>query len=149
MPPPNPEESEVLVLPSQVHPSYPYGDPLSIKHPASLPRRPYDPASRALSEGLGYGGGCVNGSLRLKDLALYLLFPGPVDQAREEAERAAQMRKMASGTTFNYPPLQAPPEQSVDEEEEIENGETDRDEDEEGVSEDEAEGESVLDGDDE
>ncbi|KAL7282733.1 hypothetical protein ACG7TL_004207 [Trametes sanguinea] len=44
---------------------------------------------------------------------------------------------------------EAPPEQSVDEEEEIENGETDRDEDEEGVSEDEAEGESVLDGDDE
>ena len=38
------------VLPSQVHPSYPYGNPLSIKHPASLPRRPYDPASRALFE---------------------------------------------------------------------------------------------------
>ncbi|KAI9057644.1 hypothetical protein FKP32DRAFT_1660693 [Trametes sanguinea] len=146
MRPPNPEESEVL--PSQVHPSYPYGNPLSIKHPASLPRRPYDPASRALFEDMGYGGGGVNGSLRWKDLALDLLFP--VDQAREEAERAAQARKMASGTASNHPPPQAPPppEQTVDEEE-IENDENDGDEDEEGESEDEGDGGSILDGDDE
>ncbi|KAI0369125.1 hypothetical protein BV20DRAFT_1122252 [Pilatotrama ljubarskyi] len=143
MRPPNPEESEVL--PSQVHPSYPYGNPLSIKHPASLPRRPYDPASRALFEDMGYGGGGVNGSLRWRDLALDLLFP--VDQAREEAEKAAQARKMASGTTSNHPPPQPPPpqDQTVDEEED-ENDENDADEDEEGDG--EGEGESSF-GDDE
>ena len=121
----------VSVLPSQVHPSYPYGNPLSIKHPASLPRRPYDPASRALFEDMGYGGGGVNGSIRWKDLALDLLFP--VDQAREEAERAAQARQMASGTTpTNHPPpqpQQPPQNQAVEEEEEDENDENDEDED--------------------
>ncbi|KAI9067983.1 hypothetical protein FKP32DRAFT_1672690 [Trametes sanguinea] len=146
MRPPNPEESEVL--PSQVHPSYPYGNPLSIKHPASLPRRPYDPASRALFEDMGYGGGGVNGSLRWKDLALQMLFP--VDQAREEAERAAQARKMASGTTSNHPPPQQPPpppEQTVDEDEEIENDENDGNEDEEDESGDEDDGELSFEGD--
>ncbi|OSD04864.1 hypothetical protein PYCCODRAFT_1450870 [Trametes coccinea BRFM310] len=147
MRPPNPEESDVL--PSQVHPSYPYGNPLSIKHPASLPRRPYDPASRALFEDMGYGGGGVNGSLRWKDLALDMLFP--VDQAREEAERAAQARKMASGTTSNHPPPQPPPpqEQTVDEDEEIENDENDSNEDEEGESGDEGDGEPSFQGDEE
>ncbi|KAI8969374.1 hypothetical protein BD414DRAFT_503591 [Trametes punicea] len=145
MRPPNPEESEVL--PSQVHPSYPYGNPLNIKHPASLPRRPYDPASRALFEDMGYGGGGVNGSLRWKDLALDLLFP--VDQAREEAEKAAQARKMASGTTSNHPPPQPPPpqQQIVAEEEEEENDENDGEEDDEGA--DEGEGESSYEDDEE
>ncbi|RDX48145.1 hypothetical protein OH76DRAFT_1405064 [Lentinus brumalis] len=130
MKPPNPEESEVL--PSQVHPSYPYGNPLSIKHPASLPRRPYDPASRALFEDMGYGGGGVNGTIRWKDLALDMLFP--VDQAREEAERAAQARQMASGTTSNHPPAQPqqqPPPNQVIQEEEDENDENDDDDEDE------------------
>lgn len=137
------------VLPSQVHPSYPYGNPLSIKHPASLPRRPYDPASRALFEDMGYGGGGVNGTIRWKDLALDLLFP--VDQAREEAEKAAQARQMASGTTSNHPPAQAQPAQNqAVEEDEDENDENDADEEEgEGDDEEGAEGESSYDDDDE
>ncbi|KAH9940877.1 uncharacterized protein BXZ73DRAFT_98709 [Epithele typhae] len=109
--PPNPEESEVL--PSQVHPSYPYGNPMSVKHPAALPRRPYDPTSRALFEDMGYGGGGVNGSIRWKDLALTLLFP--VDSAREDADKAAQARQMASGTASNQQQpqqqQQVPPQQ--------------------------------------
>lgn len=122
------------MLPSQVHPSYPYGNPLSVKHPAALPRRPYDPASRALFEDMGYGGGGVNGTIRWKDLALDLLFP--VDQAREEAEKAAQARQMASGTTSNHPPAQ--PQQPVQNnqaaapEEEEENDENDEDEEGDG-----------------
>ncbi|KAI0086305.1 hypothetical protein BDY19DRAFT_894948 [Irpex rosettiformis] len=102
MVPPNPDDSDVL--PSQVHPSYPYGNPTSLKHPASRPRRPYDPASRALFEDMGYAGGGVNGSLRWKDLALDLLLP--VDEAKEEAERAAAARKIASGAAH---PVHAPP----------------------------------------
>ncbi|KAI0794107.1 hypothetical protein C8Q74DRAFT_557212 [Fomes fomentarius] len=145
MKPPNPEESEVL--PSQVHPSYPYGNPLSVKHPASLPRRPYDPTSRALFEDMGYGGGGVNGSIRWKDLALDLLFP--VDQVREEAERAAQARQMASGTTSNHPApqpqQQAAQNQVVEEEEEDENDENDAEEEED----DDGDGESSYEEDDE
>lgn len=88
-----------IVLPSHVHPSYPYGDPTNIKHPAARPRVPYDPTSRALFEDMGYAGGGANGTLRWKDLALDILLP--VDHEKEEAERAAQARKMASGATAN------------------------------------------------
>jgi len=100
MVPPNPDDSDIL--PSQVHPSYPYGNPTNIKHPAARPRAPYDPSSRALFEDMGYAGGGVNGALRWKDLALDTLLP--VDHEKEEAERAAQARKMASGASSNNNP---------------------------------------------
>ena len=98
---------------------------------------------------MGYGGGGVNGTIRWKDLALDLLFP--VDQAREEAEKAAQARQMASGTTSNHPPAQAQPAQNqAVEEDEDENDENDADEEEgEGDDEEGAEGESSYDDDDE
>jgi hypothetical protein len=93
------------VLPSQVHPSYPYGNPTNIKHPAARPRPPYDPSSRALFEDMGYGGGGVNGALRWQDLALDLLLP--VDEEKEEAKRATQARKMASGAASSQNPQAA------------------------------------------
>jgi len=97
---------------------------LNIKHPAARPRRPYDPSSRALFEDMGYSGGGVNGSLRWKDLALDTLFP--VDEAREAADKAAQARKLASGTSANHPPPQQPhmqAAQATDDEDEEENDE--------------------------
>ncbi|KAF6763769.1 hypothetical protein DFP72DRAFT_745053, partial [Ephemerocybe angulata] len=97
MVPPNPDDSDNL--PSQVHPSYPYGNPTSVKHPASKPRIPYDPTSRALFEDMGFAGGGVNGQMRWKELALDQLLP--VDEEKEEAKRAAQARKMATGATSN------------------------------------------------
>ncbi|KIM44820.1 hypothetical protein M413DRAFT_442787 [Hebeloma cylindrosporum] len=97
--PPNPDESDIL--PSQVHPSYPYGNPTSLKHPASKPQPKNDPASRALFEDMGYGGGGVNGSIRWRDLALDELLP--IDEDKEEAKRAMQARKMASGAANNNP----------------------------------------------
>ncbi|KAI0030072.1 hypothetical protein K488DRAFT_55014 [Vararia minispora EC-137] len=114
MVPPNPDDSEIL--PSQVHPSYPYGNPTNLKHPAAHPRVPYDPTSRALFEDMGYAGGGVNGALRWRDLALDILLP--VDREREEAARAAQARKMATGAAAAQqqqqqqavPPLPMPPE---------------------------------------
>lgn len=73
----------------------------------------------------------MNGSLRWKDLALDTLFP--VDEARQEAERAAQARKMASGASTNQPAAQAPPAQVQqpvgEDDEEEENDENDEDED--------------------
>jgi len=122
------------VLPSQVHPSYPYGNPTNIKHPAARPRVPHDPASRALFDDMAYAGGGVNGALRWKDLALDLLLP--VDREKEEAERAAQARKMASGTsTNNNPPPQRGPEagppgeQAIDEEDEEDESEDENEND--------------------
>ncbi|KAF8320146.1 hypothetical protein F5887DRAFT_1066272 [Amanita rubescens] len=106
MVPPNPDDSDVL--PSQVHPSYPYGDPTNIKHPAAKPRPPYDPFSRALFEDMGYVGG-VNGALRWKDLALDELMP--IDEEKEEAKKAMQARKMASGTTNTTPQQTQQPQQ--------------------------------------
>ena len=118
------------VLPSHLHPSYPYGNPTNIKHPAARPRVPYDPTSRALFEDMGYAGGGVNGTLRWKDLALDILLP--VDKEKEEAEKAAHARKMASGATANQyqPPsqqLEAAGEEG-DADDENENDENDDDE---------------------
>ena len=146
MVPPNPDDSDSLynflcrswslthrhqVLPSHIHPSYPYGNPTNIKHPAARPRVPYDPTSRALFEDMGYAGGGVNGTLRWKDLALDILLP--VDKEKEEAEKAAHARKMASGATTNqYQPASQHPEAAgegdADDENENENDENDDDE---------------------
>jgi len=147
--PPNPDDSDIL--PSQVHPSYPYGNPTNIKHPAARPRPPYDPSSRALFEDMGYGGGGVNGALRWRDLALDELLP--VDEEKEAALRAMQARKMASGTSNHNPPpqaqqLQAQPShvQTLDEEDEEdgdnENDSQDDEQDEDEEEEEEGESES-------
>ncbi|PPQ94440.1 hypothetical protein CVT25_002531 [Psilocybe cyanescens] len=106
MVPPNPDDSDSM-LPSQVHPSYPYGNPTHIKHPSSKPRPGYDPTSRALFEDMGYSGGGVNGSLRWRDLGLNDLLP--VDENKEEARRAIQARKMASGASNHNPQGQQQP----------------------------------------
>ncbi|EKM84105.1 hypothetical protein AGABI1DRAFT_110690 [Agaricus bisporus var. burnettii JB137-S8] len=123
--PPNPDDSDIL--PSQVHPSYPYGNPTNIKHPAARPRPPYDPTSRALFEDMGYAGGGINGALRWRDLALDELLP--VDEEKEEALRAAQARKMASGASGHNPHTQhqsqPQPELTIDEEDEEEADEND------------------------
>ena len=167
MVPPNPDDSDSTfnlpsrarrvnwrvfsqVLPSQVHPSYPYGNPTNIKHPSSKPRPPYDPSSRALFEDMGYAGGGINGSLRWRDLGLEDLLP--VDEEKEEAKRAMQARKMASGATNNNPqtqqvhhPAQAQQDQlneeDEDDEDDDENDENndDLDEEEEGEEEEEEE----------
>ncbi|TFL01678.1 hypothetical protein BDV98DRAFT_548329 [Pterulicium gracile] len=106
MVPPNPEESDIL--PSQVHPSYPYGNPTMMDHPSTQPRHPWDPSSRALFEDMDYEGGGVNGLGRWNELALEELLP--VDEEKETAKRAAEARKMASGATGGgQPPPQAAP----------------------------------------
>ncbi|THH15742.1 hypothetical protein EW146_g4773 [Bondarzewia mesenterica] len=126
--PPNPDDSDIL--PSHVHPSYPYGDPTNIKHPAARPRVPYDPTSRALFEDMGYAGGGANGTLRWKDLALDILLP--VDKEKEEAAKAAQARKMASGAAPNHhqSAQPAPEDATMDEEDaDDENDENENEED--------------------
>lgn len=151
MVPPNPDDSDIL--PSQVHPSYPYGNPTNIKHPASKPRPPYDPSSRALFEDMGYAGGGINGALRWRDLALDDLLP--VDEAKEEAKRAMQARKMASGAANHNPqppqhqaPPPIPPDQTINEDEEEEaeeNDENENDNEEEEEEEEDEEDESEAD----
>jgi len=131
MVPPNPDDSDIL--PSQVHPSYPYGNPTNIKHPAARPRPPYDPSSRALFEDMGYAGGGVNGALRWRDLALDELLP--IDDEKEAAKRAMQARKMASGASNHNPqpqqqqqPPQLPQDQTVEELDEDDNEEEEEEE---------------------
>ncbi|KAL5513265.1 hypothetical protein ACEPAH_3663 [Sanghuangporus vaninii] len=127
--PPNPDDSDIL--PSQVHPSYPYGNPTSVKHPANRPRKPTDPSSRALFTDLAYAGGGTNGALRWNDLALERLLP--VNRAREEAARAALARKMASGATQGNGSAAAgqPQQQPAEPGQQTEGSESDEDEDEE------------------
>ena len=83
------------MLPSVVHPSYPFGNPLSTKHPASRPKRPFEPSSRALFEDMVPLGAGVNGFLRWKELGLDTLLP--VDEEAEKKVQAEQARKMANG----------------------------------------------------
>ncbi|KAJ8502716.1 hypothetical protein ONZ45_g11499 [Pleurotus djamor] len=136
MVPPNPDDSDIL--PSQVHPSYPYGNPTNPRHPAMKPRPPYDPTSKALFQDMGYDGGGVNGALRWKDLALEELLP--IDEAKEEAIRAEQARKMASGSAPNqYQPAAAAPAQPVQEPTDIEDNDDDDENDENDEEEEEGE----------
>ncbi|KAK1236527.1 hypothetical protein PQX77_000220 [Marasmius sp. AFHP31] len=127
--PPNPEDADSPLLPSQVHPSYPYGNPTNTKHPASKPRPPYDPTSRALYEDMGYEGGGVAGALRWRDMALEVLLP--TDEAKEMSEKAAKARKMASGASNHSQqpqppaPALAPGDLTIEEEEEEEEDEED------------------------
>ncbi|KAJ7173511.1 hypothetical protein C8R46DRAFT_1083035 [Mycena filopes] len=139
MVPPDPDDSDIL--PSQAHPSYPYGNPTNVKHPASRPRPPYDPSSRALFEDMGYDGGGVNGALRWRDLAMeYLL---PLDETKEEAMRAVEARKMTTGGSNTTAPQMTGmgQDQTVDEDEDDENDENENDLDEEEDEEDETDGE--------
>ncbi|KAJ7095473.1 hypothetical protein C8R43DRAFT_1049369 [Mycena crocata] len=136
MVPPDPDDSDIL--PSQAHPSYPYGNPTNVKHPASRPRPPYDPSSRALFEDMGYDGGGVNGALRWRDLATEHLLP--VDEEKEEAKRAIEARKMASGATNPTAPQggMGQEDQTAEEEDEEENDENeneDEDEESDGLTE--------------
>jgi len=96
---------------------------------------------------MGYAGGGINGTLRWRDLALDELLP--VDEEREEALRAIQARKMASGTPGHNPQpqaqAQAQADQTMDEDEdeddedEDDDGDDDDDEDDEDEDEDEDE----------
>ncbi|KAJ7233032.1 hypothetical protein C8J57DRAFT_168850 [Mycena rebaudengoi] len=128
MVPPDPDDSDIL--PSQAHPSYPYGNPTNVKHPASRPRPPYDPSSRALFEDMGYAGGGVNGALRWRDLAMDQLLP--VDEDKEEAKRAMEARKMASGASSSAAPQpgMGQVEDEADETEEHDENDPDGDDDE-------------------
>lgn len=138
--PPNPEDGDSPLLPSQVHPSYPYGNPTNIKHPAAKPRPPYDPASRALYEDMGYEGGGVAGALRWKDMALEVLLP--TDEAKEMSEKAAKARKMASGATNQGPhpqpqqPVLTPGDQTIEDEDEEDEEDDEEDENDENENDD-------------
>jgi len=144
--PPNPDESDML--PSQVHPSYPYGNPNNIKHPSAKPRQAYGLLSRALFEDMSIGGGGTNGTLRWTDLALDELLP--IDEEKEEAQRAMQARKMASGASNNNPqsqqapPAQVPTNEEEDEEEDEDDNLHDEEDDEALMDEDEEEEEDEL-----
>ncbi|KII87277.1 hypothetical protein PLICRDRAFT_177048 [Plicaturopsis crispa FD-325 SS-3] len=142
MVPPNPEDADIL--PSQSHPSYPYGNPNSSKHPSSRPRLPKDLTSRALYQDGGSQRSDMNAALLWKDLAMDILLP--VDEEKEAERRAATARKMASGAAANHQTHaqqhQQPADQTLEEEDEgdedddeenDENGnEEEDDEDEEG-----------------
>ncbi|KAJ7663819.1 hypothetical protein DFH06DRAFT_986690 [Mycena polygramma] len=141
MVPPDPDDSDIL--PSQAHPSYPYGNPTNVKHPASRPRPPYDPSSRALFEDMGYDGGGVNGALRWRDLAMEHLLP--VDEEKEEAKRAIEARKMASGASnATAPQAGMGQDQTADEDDEEENDENENEDDDEDS--DETEGDEEEEG---
>ncbi|KAL1682236.1 hypothetical protein EV122DRAFT_249382 [Schizophyllum commune] len=142
--PPNPEDQDQL--PDQIHPSYPYGNPLSIKHPSSRPQEANDITKRGVYEALGYPGyhTDLQESNVWRELALDELFP--VDDAHEMAARQTQARKMASGATAqgsgNPAPAPAPPPTAAEGEsasEEEEDDEVEEDEDEEAEEGDESE----------
>lgn len=97
------------VLPSAIHPSYPYGNPTNPSHPAARPRRPADPSSRALFQDTGFGGGGVNDAMQWTDLAIDVLLPK--DEEREARARAATARKLASGAATHQQPQQAQAQQ--------------------------------------
>lgn len=110
-----------------MHPSYPYGNPTNLRHPANRPRKPTDPSSRAFFSDLAYAGGGTNGALRWRDLALDRLLP--VNRSREEAARAALARLMANGANqVNTPAVGQPQAQPPEPGQQIEESEEDEEE---------------------
>ncbi|KAG7444470.1 uncharacterized protein BT62DRAFT_900310 [Guyanagaster necrorhizus] len=147
--PPNPDEHDKL--PSHTHPSYPYGNPTRLSHPAAQQRVIHDATARSVLLGMSTPGGGMD-ALKWKELALSELLP--IDEAKEEAEQASEARKMASGASANNPPPQyeqtpmivaaGPPEEEEDEEDEEDEEEDDEDEEEvEGGEEEENEEEET------
>ncbi|KAF8522994.1 hypothetical protein JB92DRAFT_3110302 [Gautieria morchelliformis] len=96
--PPNPDDCEAL--PSQVHPSYPYGDPTNVDHPASRPRTDGDPASRTLFVDSMYTR-AATATLRWDDLALDHLLP--LVKEKVKIDTAAAAREFAPGNLAQNP----------------------------------------------
>ncbi|QRV74167.1 hypothetical protein RhiJN_02181 [Ceratobasidium sp. AG-Ba] len=94
--PPDPNDSDTL--PSQVHPSYPYGNPTKPSHPVAV-----EPlgrgSSRTYYDDMRFEKLRRLDRLRWTNLALDLLLP--VDHEKEEALKAAAARRAASGATGN------------------------------------------------
>ncbi|KAK0457869.1 uncharacterized protein EV420DRAFT_1547824 [Desarmillaria tabescens] len=121
--PPNPDEHDKL--PSHTHPSYPYGNPTRLNHPAAQQRVIHDATARSVLLGMSSAGGGLD-ALKWKELALSELLP---------------LGKWRSGASANNPPPQyeqtpmiiaaGPPEEEEDEDEEDEEEEEDEDEEEE------------------
>ena len=127
-----------LALPSQVHPSYPYGNPTKPSHPVAA-----EPlgrgSSRTYYDDMRFEKLRRLDRLRWTNLALDLLLP--VDHEKEEAMKAAAARRAASGATANNQSGNgggdAEPEAAEEEGEEGEEEGEDEDEEVEGSGEDE------------
>ncbi|CEL61747.1 hypothetical protein RSOLAG1IB_04497 [Rhizoctonia solani AG-1 IB] len=138
--PPDPNDSDTL--PSQVHPSYPYGNPTKPSHPVA-----FEPlgrgSSRAYYDDMRFERLRRLDRLRWTNLALDLLLP--IDHEREEALKAAAARRAASGAAANNNSGNGgadADQATADETEGEEEGEQDDEEGEEG-EEGEGEGEDV------
>ena len=98
---------------------------------------------------MSIGGGGSNGNLRWTDLALNDLLP--IDEEKEEAQRAIQARKMASGASNNHSQTQQAqttqvrPENDDDEDDDEDEDNNDDEDDDEGMME-EGEEEDLSDG---
>jgi hypothetical protein len=87
---------------------------------------------------MGYDGGGVNGALRWRDLAMEHLLP--VDEEKEEAKRAIEARKMASGASNATAPQEGMgQDQTVEEDDEEENDENENEDEDEDSEETEGE----------
>ncbi|ELU43547.1 beta-xylosidase [Rhizoctonia solani AG-1 IA] len=124
-------------LPSQVHPSYPYGNPTKPSHPVA-----FEPlgrgSSRAYYDDMRFERLRRLDRLRWTNLALDLLLP--IDHEREEALKAAAARKAASGAAANNNSGNGgadADQATTDETEAEEEGEQDEEEGEDGEGEDE------------
>lgn len=87
--------SAILGLPSQMHTSYPYGNPLKLTHPAALGTYPFGLGDAQLYAQLVYDAQSTQQPLRWDDFALDELLP--VDPRKMAAEKAARARKGATG----------------------------------------------------
>lgn len=98
---------------------------------------------------MNLAGAGSNGTLKWTDLAITDLLP--VDEVKEEARRAVQARKMASGTSNNNPHAQAQTTQNQqneenEEEENVDEEDEDGDDAEGPMENDDAEEEELSDG---
>ena len=86
-------------LPSQIHTSYPYGNPTKLTHPAALGTAPFGLGHAHLYQQISYDADPTSSSARAalawSDLSLDELLPA--DPKKAQAERAAKARRNATG----------------------------------------------------
>jgi len=122
--PPDPDDGDNL--PSQIHPSFPYGNPFKDKTLIATAFTTHGMSTRALYEDAEYEGVGRKSRRRWKDLGLDMLLPP--DTIKEEEARAKAARNSVHTSSRRVEPVPGPPQEEDEEgEEDEENGEEDED----------------------
>jgi len=122
--PPDPDEGDNL--PSQIHPSFPYGNPFKDKTLLASSSTRHGMSTKALYEDAAYEGAGRKNKLRWKDLGMDMLLPP--DPVKDEEAKARAARNSVHTSSRRVEPMDHPADDEEEDNEEGEEGDEDEDE---------------------